>query len=435
MKNLSHSFGAGSFLRNMSVVMSGTVLAQVIGFLLMPVISRLYSSADYGTYGSFSAVLSIVGAVATLQYSQAIVLPKKNQDAYILLVIASIFVLVFSVSFGLVFLLFPSSGLYVFKVQSRWIVAAFILAVMANGLQLGFLSWCIRNKAFHRTSLSHIFRTIASSGIWTLMGFLGAGSWGLIVGAVVGSIVGLISLLSVVWRDAKQLGGAVSVEKMKGLAREYRDFPVYSAPQNLINAFSAGLPVLLLTYFYDAGVAGAYAFGQKCLSVPMNVIRNALRQVLFQRVSEVYNRSGNLWELYVKTTVGLAAVVLLPVMAVFAWLPQIFRYVFGAEWQVAGEYARWLILWMTINFCNVPAVLFSKVLRKQRIMLVYECVVLVTRVVSLVVCGLWFSAINSIMSFSILGMILSSSLIIWIGILVFRENQLNFITAPNKDAR
>ena len=38
--------------------------------------------------------------------------------------------------------------------------------------------------------------------------------------------------------------------RLKALAREYRDFPIYSASQNIINAVSGGLPVLLLTRFF-----------------------------------------------------------------------------------------------------------------------------------------------------------------------------------------
>ena len=46
--------------------MSGTAAAQAIGFALTPVISRLYSPSDFGIFGSFDAVLTVVAAGVTL---------------------------------------------------------------------------------------------------------------------------------------------------------------------------------------------------------------------------------------------------------------------------------------------------------------------------------------------------------------------------------
>jgi len=65
----------------MLIVMSGTALAQIIGFALTPIISRLFTPADFGIFGSFSAIVGVVLAGITLDYSQAIMLPKEKNDA------------------------------------------------------------------------------------------------------------------------------------------------------------------------------------------------------------------------------------------------------------------------------------------------------------------------------------------------------------------
>ncbi|MCK7480582.1 MAG: hypothetical protein M0C28_27660 [Candidatus Moduliflexus flocculans] len=61
---------------------------------------------------------------------------------------------------------------------------------------------------------------------------------------------------------------------------------MYSASQNIINAVSGGLPVLLLTRFFGLPIAGAYAFAMGVLTFPMGFVLSALRQVLFQKASE-----------------------------------------------------------------------------------------------------------------------------------------------------
>ena len=70
-----------AFVRNVMVVMTGTAVAQVIGFALSPVVSRLYTPSDFGVFGSFGAVAGVIAAAATLEYTQAIMLPKSRADA------------------------------------------------------------------------------------------------------------------------------------------------------------------------------------------------------------------------------------------------------------------------------------------------------------------------------------------------------------------
>ena len=72
-----------SFVKNVFVVMSGTAVAQALGFAMSPIISRLFSPSDFGTFGTFNSIATIIGAGATLQYTQAIMLPKEKEDAFL----------------------------------------------------------------------------------------------------------------------------------------------------------------------------------------------------------------------------------------------------------------------------------------------------------------------------------------------------------------
>ncbi len=408
-----------SFVHGLSIALSGTVGAQIISLLLMPVISRLYTEADFGFYGYYSALLSIVGTVVTLQYNQAVVLPKDDHHAFNLFTATCFIVLLSSAFFGIVLIAANFAGLQLLNKQSFGLMCLMFFAVLSSGFYNVFFGWCIRVKAFKNLSLSQVARTLTASICWVVLGLAGWGEMGLVFGLAMGFFCALLVLSPIVLNHLKHLRNWVFFKSMRDVVVEYRDFPLYSAPQNFVNAVSAGVPVLLLTYFYGVKVAGAYAFGQKCLSVPMNVVKDALRQVLFQRVSEVYNLNGDLWKLYLKSVSGLAAVVLFPSIIVFVWIPSIFVLVFGNEWQIAGEYARWLILWMAVGFCNVPAVLNARVLRMQKQMFIYDCLVLLARVCALILCGMIWEPINAIICFSIIGMVASSILVIWIGKKIF----------------
>jgi O-antigen/teichoic acid export membrane protein len=208
---------------------------------------------------------------------------------------------------------------------------------------------------------------------------------------------------------------------MRQLAKDYRDFPMYAASQNVINALSSGMPILLLTHFYGIVVAGAYAFGMRILVAPMGLVLSALRQVLFQKAGETQHQGGNLAPLYVKITAGLFAMAFVPSLVLFIWAPQLFTWIFGSQWHTAGEFARFLALWMMFVFCNLPAVLFARLIRIQRAIFIYDLVLLGARGAALMLGGLYLNELQTITLFSLVGAAMNAILIVLVGHAVMKK--------------
>jgi O-antigen/teichoic acid export membrane protein len=166
---------------------------------------------------------------------------------------------------------------------------------------------------------------------------------------------------------------------MRSLGKKYYDFPLFSAPQNLMNSVSQGIPVLLLGYYYNIEVAGFYSFGVRLVNAPVGLLSAPMWQVLFQKFCEVKNQGLKILPVYRKTTLGMVAIVVLPVAVGILFFPRIFAFIFGENWRQAGEYARWLLMWHALLLCNVPSVLASRILRMQRQMLIFDFVALCLR--------------------------------------------------------
>ena len=404
--------------------MTGTAIAQLIMFAMMPIVSRLFTPADFGIYGSFSAVLGVLTAVATLQYSQAVVLPKRQADAINLLWVTFLSIIFVVIISAAVISVFPDATQRIINAPNKWFLLLIILAVFVTGFNQSFQAWCIREKAFKSTSLSQIFRSVTAISIWIAAGFWHMGALGLALGIVLADSVASLNLWKVTRKDLKENHAIVTWQRVQKLAREYKDFPLFAAPQHVMNAVSQGLPVLLLGYYYGIGIAGAYAFSIRIIQTPMNLIVNPLRQVLFQKASETHNNNGNLYSLFMKITVGLIAIAFLPCVIIFIWAPSIFSFIFGSEWLEAGVYTRWLILWLFAGFSNVPAVLCARILRQQRNLFLFDSLVLLSRTVVLVLGGMYWSNITTIISFSVAGFVLNTILVIWVGMLLYHNKKI-----------
>ena len=94
-----------------------------------------------------------------------------------------------------------------------------------------------------------------------------------------------------------------------------------------------------------------------------------------------------------------------------------FRWIFGPQWQVAGEYARSLVLWLTVAFCNLPAELFGKIFRIQKFVFYYDMALLAARALVLVLGGLYLSSSTTVLLFAVVGSIMNTVLILWVGYL------------------
>ena len=62
-------------------VATGIAAAQIIAMIFMPFLTRLYGPEAFGTVAAFTAIINIITPLATLGYSNAIVMPEKEEDA------------------------------------------------------------------------------------------------------------------------------------------------------------------------------------------------------------------------------------------------------------------------------------------------------------------------------------------------------------------
>ncbi len=387
------AFISSRFLRNVTVVMSGTAVAQLLGYVLMPVIARLYSPSDFGLFGSFQAVATAIAAGVTLQYSQALLMPTEQDDAANLMAVSLLSVLSITVLCALLVLLFRDATLRLLRLDAlshiAWILP---IAIAVTGVNQTLQAWSIRRKAFTSTSVSQVVRTVVAFSVQTGSGLAHAGGGGLVGGAAIGDAAASASLTGlIIGKDREMILSAVNWKGMKRLAHEYRDFAIYLTPQNVTYYISQAIPVLILARFFGVATAGIYTLGLRMTQAPFSLLRNAIYQVLLQKLTESHNLGKDLHPLFVKATIGMAATVVLPAIIVFISGPPLFALILGERWFAAGEYARWLVLLMIPWFSNVPGSILARVFNQQRNLFILEVATLVCTATALLVGAVFLS--------------------------------------------
>lgn len=405
----------GSFRANMFIRMSGTAVAQLIILAVSPLLTRLFTPEAFGALGVFMSLTFIATTLVTLRYDQALMLPKKAEDAAALFWAALLSVGLVSACMLLASAVFFRLAPELLRVRdvSGWVILV-PFSIFLQGLHATLTSWSVRRKKFARASVSQVVRAGSMSGVQLGAGIWRAGSQGLVGGMVAGDALAALSAGWLIGRaDWKFLQGSLAWRSIRGVARQYRDFPLFSGACAFLYSLSKHVPVFLLAALFGPAVAGFYAVAVRVLQAPMNFILTSLRQVLFQKASEVFNQNGDTYALFRRSTAGLLGIAVLPALLLLAFGPRLFSFALGGQWRVAGEYARWMTPWLVLGFASVPGQLFIQIYRKQGKLLVQNVAYVLFMIAAILAGGWRHDALLAVALSSLIGMLYNAGLIIW----------------------
>lgn len=106
-------------------------------------------------------------------------------------------------------------------------------------------------------------------------------------------------------------------------------------------------------------------------------------------MTEVVNNGENPQAILVKSTIALFGIAIVPFLGIILFGPWVFGIVFGAGWEVSGEYARWMSLWIVTSLAARPVIAVIPTLKLQGFFLLYEILFLTIKVGSLLL-GFYF---------------------------------------------
>jgi len=373
--------GQSRFVKQIMIVMTGTGLAQVLTVLLAPIISRLYEPSAFGDFSLYTSIVSVLAVIASLRYEVAICLPERDEEAGHLLLLACLAAAGMS-SATLLLLLFGGQELIADYVPAQivpwlwWIP----LSLLAMGIFQSLTYWSTRMEAYVRLSAAQVSRSTAVNVAQLSGGILQQGLIGLLGGQLLGQLMASGVLAYQTWRaQGSFFRQMLSMAKMKQAAHRYLRFPLYSAPQSLLNAVSQNVPTFLLMNAYGSTVVGWYALAHRLLEMPLSLLGQSLTQVYYQRASSAYQKKADVYGLLVKATVSLACTVVIPVLLVIWYGPELFSLLLGAQWQEAGRYAQWLVIWLFVGFLGSPSFATAQVYGLQHFLLGYEIALFLSR--------------------------------------------------------
>ncbi len=414
----------GSFVRGASLIAMGTMLAQFVAIAVSPILTRLYSPAEFGSYSVALAILSIIAVMSTLAYEEAIPLPDSDVGAANVLALC---IAIAMITGGVVMLVLLLVGPALLDLAGAPELApiAFVLAfaVIGNGMLLAFLGWAIRMKAYGQIAANRLTR--AGTGAVTQVGFgiLGWGAFGLLLGAILAIFVALARLAAMAWRSDRDAFQQVSATGLRRSLHRYRRFPLLTAPAMLLNTIGLEAPLLIIVAMFGTAVGGQFALAYRVMAMPLTLVANAIGKTYFAEAARIVREDpAGLRRLYVRTTRTLALLTIGPVILGALLAPFVFGLIFGEEWTEAGVFAMILAPMFYLQLVTNPTHGTLIVLERQDLHLQRE----IARLLLLggavaVALALGLDAIGTIAAISVAGVLMYT----WYGITSWRAIRTN----------
>ena len=414
MKHRVVALSRKPFVRNVGILASGSILAQAISFALMPVVTRLFAPEALGVLGVFLSITSVTMQIAALSYPMAMVLPKEDRDALGIARLSLIIAAATSLIACIIVTVFDDGIVRLLKLEAiRSYLFLVPIAMFANALMAVADQWAVRKQLFKAKAAvltAHSFLLNASK---VMLGFIAPLASGLVVLTTLGYFVQAALLLFAARRgaDAPRAEDFTSAP-LRPLAKRHIDFPLFRAPEQLLNAVSVGLPILMLASLFSPTEAGYFALAMSALSAPTILLGKSVSDVFYPRLSQASHNSEKLTPMIWKATVGLFWLGAPIYLSVILFGPQLFSFIFGANWEQSGAYARWIAPWMLMLLVNKPAITSSPVLLAQKFLLAFMIISAFVRFLVLYIAYyIYESAVISIALFSFSGVILNVTII------------------------
>lgn len=328
--------------KNFATIIRGTVVGQGIGFLVLPLLTRLYDPEAFAHFQLYQSAMLVLVVLVSLRFEVAILRASDGRELHttlalcILSTLATAFVL--TVIWAAVLVGWPE--IYALFPVSPWILGPTIIVIGLFQF-LGFL--VTREQLYGSSANSKVFQAGTYAIIASALGAFRV-MLGMIIADAVARLIGSLYLL----RSLRGMGLSgvrqVSMSDLKTTAYKFREFPLITVFGGIINSVGIVVTPVMIYARFSPEVSGQFALVDRAISLPLAMLVGAISQLYMSNFANaVRSNPGEVQTQFHSLLRMLLLIGTLPAVAAFFFAPPLFTFVFGEEWQLAGRLAQIMI--------------------------------------------------------------------------------------------
>lgn len=358
------------------VIFSGGLLAQVIYFATLPILSRIYSVDDFSNLSVFTSLLILLSTIACLRYDVAITLAEKKSD------VLRLFILSIMLSTGITILILCIVVILWFLKIIDLYLLFLPVAVWVCSISNSVVNFYLKYKQYKKVSSLKVIQISLMSFSQIAFGFFLPilGSIGLILGQVLNYAIGSIFQLKNIIKIKKLKN--ISFYSLKLVAFKYSHYMKYSTFDSIFNLLGLHVPIILLTFMYDKYAMGIFYMAMRLIQTPIGILISAVSQIYYSNIQDLDN---NVFGFSVKLILCLTLLGSLGFFIFYLIQEPFISLVLGEKWLGLIDLSIWLLPWFFLQLISSPISTVMYALNKHKAMMILTLFGLIIRVCPVVI--------------------------------------------------
>tara|TARA_R110001583_G_scaffold56717_1_gene170918 strand:+ start:6588 stop:7877 length:1290 start_codon:yes stop_codon:yes gene_type:complete len=356
--------------KNIGILTSGVISAQIIGFISQPIATRLYTPSDFGKMAIILSIISLFSSSLNGQYQLSIVTSDSDKEANVITAMSLYFGFVISllVSCGIVFysIIRPDE----FAELGYWIYITIPL-IFASSITNVLTSYNNRYEQYKIIASVSLIRASTSNFIKIFLGILNFGFVGLICSMFVSLFSGFWMQSKYLRKNLKQIFSS-SIFEIKGVLVKYKKQPLFSTPGIFAISYSISIVPIFISTLYGVKELGYYALSIANFGLLVTLITNSIGPIYFKQASKEKSETGNFYQSFKSTLLLLFLAAIVPFFVLMFFSEKLFGLVFGQDWIRSGTFTILLIPWQFMNLIVSTFVSSLIISNSQRIKLIIQ---------------------------------------------------------------
>lgn len=356
-------------------VLTGSVAAQALPLLAAPLITRLCTPEDLGTFSVWLGVIAIAAVVATLRLETAMILDHDSAEQQTCFSVVAYFATMLALAITVFSLLARASGMPQALHMSWFGLLTIGIGMWLTAYMQTILAYATSYRAFRNAALAKVWGagaiTIGQLGLL----FAGLGGMALMAGQVIGLAIGLAAAIRLLSPPRASIAATLTDLQRKYL-RKHHAFWQFALPADLLGAAGNQLPLFLIGAKHGILAAGLFALTRRVMAAPVSLLAASVLEVFKRESIHDFQTLGNCKTAYLHTFKALFLLGCGPTLFIFLFATDLFAWVFGEPWRAAGEFARIMAPLYFFNFIASPLSYVLYVVGKQKFELVWQIALL-----------------------------------------------------------
>ncbi len=361
------------FIKSLTILASGSVLAQLIVIIASPIITRLYSPAEIGDYTLVLTAVGLFGSVICARYDMAIVPEVEEGKVYALVVLSLAFTIILSVAVTICYAVYYLIQGYTL-IKVLFCCLFILILLIMNGISNILISFNNRCREYKLMTSVNLIRSAAKEAFMIGGGLMWPTSWVLVTSEIIGTIFGIRRQSLTLRKNTNNLQSLKKITKydLIEVGKKHKKQALLSTPALFANNFSYSSINIFINSLFGNVTLGLYSVSYRLLGLPLNIISSNVSRIYMEEASRAYEEEGNYERLFKRTSI-IMVIIAIPMTALLILLsPWFCSLFFGEKYYVAGIYLRFLAPMFGIRFIVSPLTVGMIISQKQNYELVFQ---------------------------------------------------------------